>query len=264
MRTTTASSKMMGRLTNDDFLDALEMTLQKLGRDKIGNVRIAEIKDEEKWSITVLRDSQNTVGKAFNFSGDHAVYGNLKAGFDCGRIAAMKGLTAGEAVRKLAEENGILQRSYILSILNALSGLTADYENYITMGETEKLIENETVTLIGYNPPMVERFGQRAKKLYVSDMRDVRKISEETCGTGAVIVPSQWNKKVLEKSSVVVFTGCTLVNKTYLDVLEWSKNCKEKIIFGPSARILPEFLIKSGVTHIMTHCNMQQTGNTHC
>lgn len=241
---------------NSDFISAFEVIKRQYENYNLKIEKIKSIYTDGKWSCAEL--SNGTVGMAFNFSGNHDVYGDLITGFDNNKVSRLVGFDADKALFEILNDEDILMRSFALSILNALSLNLQKNNDYCSFSSVEDLIlPNDNVMLIGLNPFMVEKFSELGKNVFISDMRSKEKIAKDVDMSildqkNIFLVSPNDNKTILEKSDVVVFTGCTLVNKTYIDIIKWSKNARAVAIFGPSAELVPEYLFNLGVTHIST------------
>lgn len=239
---------------NDDLAAAFRLLVEQYHQKGIPLGKIRSISKDEKWCYTKLENG--TESKAFCFGGEHSVYGDLTRDFEPKWCDHFSGREAASALTELLETKGILGRAFLLSALNALSAAIYDPEEYRPYDRIDDYVKpDSTVTLIGFGPQSVERLCGTVKKLYVSDMRDreilLAQLSprERSCPSFELCDPSR-NEKILRESDVVSFSGCTIVNKTYLEILRWSRNATVCAIGGPSAGLLPEYLFSLGITHI--------------
>ena len=62
---------------------------------------------------------------------------------------------------------------------------------------------------------------------------------------------------VLKDLDIIIMSGSTLVNNSYLDILNSCTNAKIKGIYGPSSELSPDYLFESGFNYIfsMTRIN---------
>ena len=60
------------------------------------------------------------------------------------------------------------------------------------------------------------------------------------------------HKDVLENLDIIIMTGSTLVNNSYLDILNTCKNAKINGIYGPSSELSPDYLFEAGYNYIFS------------
>lgn len=60
------------------------------------------------------------------------------------------------------------------------------------------------------------------------------------------------HKDILESLDIVIMTGSTIVNNSYLDILHACKNAKIRGIYGPSNELSPDYLFESGYNYIFS------------
>ena len=60
------------------------------------------------------------------------------------------------------------------------------------------------------------------------------------------------HRDILESLDIVIMSGSTLVNNSYLDILNACKNAKIKGIYGPSSELSPDYLFESGYNYIFS------------
>lgn len=240
-------------MTNEDLKNIYEFIKTQYIKLKKPLGILSDIYIEEKWNCVIINNE--TIGRAFNFSGEHSVYGNLFENFSTATLKPLIGKDMDYAIKYMLNLEGILARSFCLAAINALSkNIFVDcvYNKFSSLTE---LVNNESViTQIGYNP-WATILAEKAKKVFVSDMRKKQlllKQLDENCNylNRIEVCSPKNNREIIKKSDIVIFSGCTIVNKTYLDIINWSKSAKAVIIFGPSAEVLPQYLFNLGITHI--------------
>ena len=59
-------------------------------------------------------------------------------------------------------------------------------------------------------------------------------------------------KEVLKDLDIIIMSGSTLVNSSYLDILSACTNAKIKGIYGPSSELSPDYLFESGFNYIFS------------
>lgn len=216
-----------------------------------------------KWT-GVFADRGQT-GVAFNYAGEHLVYGPVK---DLNSIEGLKRFI-GQSLFSLAEyllplDEDIHMRSICLSTLNALSrplilrGYPKDQAitKFNASKDIDFILPEDIVVIIGYGRLIDQVYG-RCKELHVMDMRPKHKLTsmciDKNIGYGSkntFIHSSEENEEILSKADVVLITGATLVNGTFLELIKYSKVARVIGMYGPSAQILPDILLNSGINYI--------------
>ena len=60
------------------------------------------------------------------------------------------------------------------------------------------------------------------------------------------------HKDVLKDLDIIIMSGSTLVNNSYLDILNACTNAKIKGIYGPSSELSPDYLFEAGYNYIFS------------
>jgi uncharacterized protein (DUF4213/DUF364 family) len=219
-------------------------------------------------SWTTVFGTMDQSGMAFNFTGEHAVYGQI----DPRPLTKLqrfigKRLTylAEYLAEYLAKKDDILYQSLYLAVLNALSNPLNTAErlkkrgfSFISPDNFDFVKEDDFVTVIGAGG-VVKQLRQLCKEVHVSDMRPKNTlesifVGDEICKGPARLIfhnPNE-NEELLSQSDIVFMTGCTLVNQTIFDLLPMIKKARVIGLFGPSSMILPDFICNLGVNYIKT------------
>lgn len=245
---------------NDDLKEALEMLIFLYKYNNIDFSILEAIIIKNKWFMAMDSDD---ISIAFNLIGELSIkkefYQDLNdlIGFKLNEIALV-------LLEKDSNYRGIL-----LSILNLMSkkinkkellfernilrttGLNFDYS-----------YKDLNVGLIGFGV-YLDKFYGKCKEFYGFDLRSKFDFSSVVIGKNQ---PSINNKNlilhvgqnaisfkdILEKLDIIVMTGSTIVNNTYLDILRLCRNAKIKGIYGPSSQLLPDYLFSKGFNYIMS------------
>jgi uncharacterized protein len=97
----------------------------------------------------------------------------------------------------------------------------------------------DTVGMIGYFGPLVERLKKQVRILHVFERKP-----DPDYG----ILPESAVQDLLPKCQVVILSATTLLNHTIDNLLNLSGTAREIAILGPSAPFLPEIFRRRGVT----------------
>ncbi|GAU78627.1 Rossmann-like domain-containing protein [Fusibacter sp. 3D3] len=162
----------------------------------------------------------------------------------------------------LSNSDSVMLRSFLLASLNALSNCLLDSENipkkgfFIEENEFDFLNKEDVVTVVGYGG-IIDKIMGKCKEINVTDLRPKWALSGVTInkdsinyGNESINIYSEQSSKPYEKADVVLITGATIVNQTYLDIIKKSRNARVIGCYGPSAQIMPEFLFQQGFNYI--------------
>ncbi len=211
-------------------------------------------------------------GMAFNFSGEHAVHGIPEP-----RMLLSLQPFVGKDLFALSEhllrQDHIMLRAACLAALNALScPLTernAMIERGVPLGTEEDysfIRPGDTVTVVGYGR-VIGHLQSRCIPYHVLDMRPLDSLGYWSIGQEVKRGPedvtfhaTEETEQVLSQSDVLFMTGCTLVNGTLDSLLPHAKNARVVSLFGPSAGILPEYLLSLGINYILSNRCVDERG----
>lgn len=242
--------------TNEDLKNAFHQICEKYEKENKSIGKLKKIGFRNKWNYVITED--NLFGMAFNFSADHAVYGQVDNMEQFIKLKPFIGKNIADFVEYLLSEYDIQMRSICLAVLNALSGpLIEGNSDTVAFNESYDFIKPEdVVTIIGYGGVVGKIYG-KCKELHISDMRPSYLLNTLTIGEDIVYGPEKItfhseteNEKVLAKSDIVIMSGCTLVNGTFKEIIDYSKKARVIGMYGPSAGIIPEFLFENGINYI--------------
>lgn len=172
-----------------------------------------------------------------------------------------------EGISRLEDiDESVFVRSLKTSITSALSHKLLNDDNFLeeagykvesSLGpgfrlmDPSKLIKNtDVVVTVGFHVMLTPLIASIAKELYVSELTDLKElevIDFKTRNLNVRIVPASKNKEILSKADVVYITGQTVVNNTIEEILDWSKNARTKIIYGPTSSFYPKVLFDKGI-----------------
>jgi len=223
---------------------------------------VEQISCSGKW-LSVF-GSENQVGMAFNFSGEHAVYGNIDP-LPLTKLQCFIGKNPVDLARHLENKSDILSLSLYLAVLNCLSNpLNNDYRlNKLGFVDSKCSVfdfvrEEDFVTVIGAGG-VIRQLGQRRNIIHVSGMRPQSSLISLVIGKeiaqypeNIVFHPVEDNADLLACSDIVFITGCALVNQTFFELMPLIKKARIVCLFGPSAMILPDYLASLGVDYVHT------------
>jgi uncharacterized protein (DUF4213/DUF364 family) len=215
-----------------------------------------------KWTTVFGSLGQN--GMAFNFTGEHSVYGQIDPA-PLVELQVFMGKPLTQLAAHLSEKADILHRSAYLAVLNALSAPLNDQERLISRGFSlisqdpfEFARADDFVTVIGAGG-VIGNLSKRCKVVHVLDLRPRNTLENLLVGEKIEHGPEklifhdpQESEALLAQSDIVFMTGCTLVNQTIFDLLPLIKKARVIGVFGPSAMLAADYLRELGVNYIQT------------
>lgn len=213
---------------------------------------------------TIVKGSDEQSGLAFAFNREHAVYGEVDAD-PLFSLQKFVGKPLFVLVEYLLGQEALILNSALVATLNALTrplilgdNLESNYGSYIYHPQSDWLDfirPDDKVTMIGFGP--VQDILKHTESCSVCDMRAKSALQTLSIGEQIEYGPKGINiygagetEKILSDSSVVLITGCTLVNGTIENLIKWSAGARVIGVYGWSASILPEFLMQLGVNYI--------------
>jgi uncharacterized protein len=215
---------------------------------------------------TVVTGDGDECGTAFRFTGPHRVFE--------GDTVSPKELSAyvGKSLMNVARTNIssplIPLRSVAVACLSALSQPFIEEKSLRARGfkvvEDRDVLKSEirpedVVTLIGYGGMLQNLLG-RCKELHVCDMRPPESLLTTIVSGTIEYAPSQVilhgaedDASAIAHSDIVIITASTLVNGTLDELLRYAANARLVLLYGPSASMIPDVLLESGVDFVMSH-----------
>ncbi|MBI2252460.1 MAG: hypothetical protein HYU63_06970 [Armatimonadetes bacterium] len=122
----------------------------------------------------------------------------------------------------------------------------------------------DSITIIGFggflNSAIMDK---NIKNIYVADLyckdpsfkqhfkKELEKYNQYLKNKSLFLHDGSDNEEIIKKSEIVCITGSTLCNGTIDKLLKYSRNCREIIIQGHSATILPLAFFEEGVTFVV-------------
>lgn len=243
----------------------LELALKKIAEiyrtESLTPGMVKKVGIKKSWSVVIGDNGQ--CGMALNFTGTHRLFDLIADDNVVGRINFYAGKSLFDLAAAFLKSEHILLRSVSLAALNALSQPLFDSKRLKNKGfmatdyELSDFIRpDDVVTAVGFGG-IVRHFAGKCRELHVTDMRPLE-MFETTIIGGAIdkgpknihLHTADENEAVLGRSDVVLITGSTLVNDTFYEILDYSRNARVINIYGPSGQLAPDFLFEQGINHI--------------
>ncbi len=160
-------------------------------------------------------------------------------------------------------------RILILAILNLLSKKLNSAELLKSRGilrtagrKFEIDVTGKKVGLIGYGL-YIKNLYHKCEEFHAFDIRSEEEILSYHTNNGVTeIYPKDIIfhlgrdatefSDILSTLDIVIMSGSTIVNKSYLKLLNACKNCEVKGIYGPSSELLPDYLLNLGYHYIFS------------
>jgi hypothetical protein len=187
---------------------------------------------------------------------------------DVSFIKDLLDLNAYDAVNELESlENSVFINSLRTSITSALSyRLMTDgnelkkegYEaeafyapNWPLLNPSKFVKTSDKVAMVGFHMMTTPLCAEVAKEVHVTELMDLKQllvIDFDADGESDIkIFPVDKSEEVLSSADVVYITGETVVNGTLNELLEFTKNARTRIIYGPTSAFYPKVLFEQGV-----------------
>ena len=164
-------------------------------------------------------------------------------------------------------ENSVFINSLRTSITSALSYRLMNDGNELKKGgydteayhaPTTALLDpsrfvktRDKVAIVGFPSWAIHLYAEVANEVRVTELMDLKQLSvidfDADEDSNVKIFPADKSKEVLSGADVVYITGETVVNGTLNDLLEFSKNARLRIIYGPTSAFYPKVLFERGV-----------------
>lgn len=187
---------------------------------------------------------------------------------DVSFIKDMLDLNAYDVVDKLESvENSVFINSLRASITSALSyrlmndGNELKEEGYDVeafsapntplLNPSNFVKNSDKVAMVGFHISATPLCAEVAKEVRITELMDLKRLSVVDFAAddepNIKIFPADKSKEVLSGADVVYITGETVVNGTINELLEFSKNARTRIIYGPTSAFYPKVLFERGV-----------------
>jgi hypothetical protein len=187
---------------------------------------------------------------------------------DVSFIKDLLNLNAYDVLDKLDSfENGVFINSLRASIASALSYRLMNGGNELKkdgydveafaapntplLNPSKFVKASDKVAMVGFHMTATPLCAEVAKEVHVTELQDLKQLSVIDFDTdeesNIKIFPADEGKEVLSGADVVYITGETVVNGTLNELLEFSKNARTRIIYGPTSAFYPKVLFERGV-----------------
>jgi len=160
-------------------------------------------------------------------------------------------------------ESSVFINSLILSMISALSYRLWRDESLLKKKGYEverlavpqspipKFVRNgDVVALVGFaawDVPSVAKIAKEVNILELMDSKELEVIDFNAEGSNVRIFPVSRSEEILSRADVVSITGETVVNGTLDEILQFSKNARTRIIYGPTSSFYPKVLFEGGI-----------------
>ena len=216
-----------------------------------------------KW--TTVFGGLGQSGMAFNFTGEHSVYGMVDPA-PLLELQWLVGKPLTDLAEYLSDRDDMLHRSLYLAVLNALSAPLNRRKRLVSRGfsfvskedQFDFVKDDDFVTVVGAGG-VLGNLRKQCDMVHVLDMRPKNALENIFVGaeiswgpTGLSFHAPPESAALLAQSDVVFLTGCTLVNETIFDLLPMIKKARVIGVFGPSAMLAADFLGDLGINYIQT------------
>ena len=160
-------------------------------------------------------------------------------------------------------ESSVFVNSLILSMASALSYRLWEDRSFlekegfelerlaVPQSSVPKFVRNgDVVALVGFaawDVPSVAKIAREVNILELMNSKELEVIDFNVDGSNVKIFPASKSEEILSKADVVSITGETVVNGTLDEILQFSKNARTRIIYGPTSSFYPKVLFEGGI-----------------
>lgn len=244
-----------------EILKKTLLYLEKFYGESLKSVKLTDIFTEELFTIVKLNN--NYQGLAMNYEFESAPREDISSHIPSDPLLI-------NYLFREKEKINLINYSLMTAILSALSQkfLNDDFLSKFNLTikrggrPLSSLTEKEdTITIIGFGGFLQAAItDQNIKNIYVADLyysqpeqrgyfeQEINKFSDHLKNKSLSLHDGSDNKEIIGKSNIVCITGSALCNGTMDELLDYSKACREIIIQGHSASILPMALFDKGAT----------------
>lgn len=244
----------------DPIVEQTIQQLQNQGVDgRLGNVVVTRL---GPWTLSYVEYPDGTVG--CGAANNEAMFGAVPD--DVGFVEDLLGLNAYEAINTLrALSEGSFRNSLIISIASALSyrfmnetalrcqGFSAEMYSRtdFPLFQPEKFVKSsDIVAMVGFHMITTPLCARIAREVRVTELMNLQKLAVadfRAYKSNIRICDAHQSEEVLSGADVVFITGQTLVNTTTSELLNFCRNARTVIIYGPTIALAPAVLFESGV-----------------
>ena len=155
----------------------------------------------------------------------------------------MTSITSALSYRLMNDGNELKKEGYDVEAYYAPTTALLDPARFVKM--------LDKVAIVGFPSWAIHLYAEVANEVRVTELMDLKLLSvidfDADEESNVKIFPADKNKEVLSEADVVYLTGDTVVNGTINEILEFSKNARTRIIYGPSSAFYPKVLFERGV-----------------
>ena len=261
-------------LRNDTIKGTLERLKALYEQENLDPGTVSKIGVKPRWNVIIGTNGQ--CGIAINFTGKHAVYGEV-AGAEAIKLRPLVGKSLFDIAEKNISSVAIQERSAGIAAMSALSQpllspislkkrgfYIQDWTDFQGDKDSKGSIADfvradDIVAIVGYGGIIRKVIG-KCKEIHVTEMRPRENfrtvIIAENVDYGpqkVVIHSEEENEEVLGNADVVMITGSSLVNNTFDELMDYTTNARLVGMYGPSASLIPDVLFERGVDFISSY-----------
>jgi len=246
--------------TTEKILEKTLGILENLYEEnKIERPKIKKIILKQEWNV--ILGTHNLCGMVINFTGIHAVHGEQKLRDRIDTIKQLIGKDLFDVAYDLIPSKDIQERSFAVGSISCIS------QPFLSLAQVQKrgfqecedimkmLKPDDTVAIVGYGG-FVRKLLGKCKEIHVTEMRPRDRFESVIIGDSVDYGPKEIyihsekeNKKVLSNADIVMITASTLVNGTFDELIDYSKNARIRGLYGPSGSIIPDVLFEAGLNY---------------
>ncbi|RLG41899.1 MAG: hypothetical protein DRO01_02015 [Thermoproteota archaeon] len=145
---------------------------------------------------------------------------------------------------RFLNKNWLENEGYSVTERSITQGLFVD----LIKGEDSKSIgKDDVVAIVGFAYFAFPYLVDRTKRLICLELLDKEFFEVKSLKGNKPRVEVYNDPEVLAEADVVLITGMTIPNETLSEILEFCKNVRLKVLYGPSCSFYPRYIFKLGI-----------------
>ncbi|MCW3129189.1 MAG: DUF364 domain-containing protein [Methanophagales archaeon] len=151
-------------------------------------------------------------------------------------------ITSALSYRLMNDRNELEEEGYEVEAFYAPTTALLDPSRFVQPGDK--------VAMVGFPSWAIHLYAGLANEVRITELMDLKLLSVidfDDEDSNVKIYSASESKDVLTDADVVYITGETIVNETINEILDFSKNARVRIIYGPSSSFYPEVLFERGI-----------------
>ncbi|MEA2051604.1 MAG: DUF364 domain-containing protein, partial [Euryarchaeota archaeon] len=151
-------------------------------------------------------------------------------------------ITSALSYRLMNDRNELEKEEYEVEAFHASTTALLDPSRFVQ--------PLDKVVMVGFPSWAIHLYAGVKNEVHVTELMDLKLLSVidfDDDDSNVKIFSADESKDVLDDADVVYITGETIVNETINEIMDFSKNARMRIIYGPSSAFYPKLLFEMGI-----------------